>query len=144
MSEVVQSDVGFYAFGRVFSGKVSTSKKCRIMGPKGSFSGKPIKHVVITTGLDFETIGEVPCGNVCGLFGVDQFLEESGTISTFSDAHQLKIHENVVIEGLNNFGGAAGLVGSVCAIYSIAFFYSFADLYFLSCHSHLFHNHFLH
>jgi len=30
-------------------------------------------------------------GNICGLVGVDQFLVKTGTISTFKDAHNLKV-----------------------------------------------------
>lgn len=33
----------------------------------------------------------VPCGNICGLVGVDQFLVKTGTITTFKDAHNLKV-----------------------------------------------------
>jgi len=33
----------------------------------------------------------VPCGNICGLVGVDQFLIKTGTITTFENAHNLKV-----------------------------------------------------
>lgn len=32
-----------------------------------------------------------PIGNICGLVGVDQFLVKTGTISTFKDAHNLRV-----------------------------------------------------
>ena len=38
-----------------------------------------------------EPIPDVPCGNICGLVGVDQFLVKGGTISTFKEAHNLKV-----------------------------------------------------
>merc|ERR1712224_691758 len=38
-----------------------------------------------------EAIEDVPCGNICGLVGVDQFLVKSGTITTFKDAHNMKV-----------------------------------------------------
>jgi elongation factor 2 len=38
-----------------------------------------------------ESIEDVPCGNICGLVGVDQFLIKTGTISTFKDAHNMKV-----------------------------------------------------
>lgn len=38
-----------------------------------------------------EPIEEVPCGNIVGLVGVDQFLVKTGTISTFEHAHNLKV-----------------------------------------------------
>merc|ERR1719317_871061 len=60
---VPTSDKGrFYAFGRVFSGRIATGLKCRMMG----------RYI--------EAIEDVPCGNICGLVGVDQFLVKTGTI----------------------------------------------------------------
>lgn len=38
-----------------------------------------------------ESIENVPCGNICGLVGVDQFLVKTGTISTYKDAHNMKV-----------------------------------------------------
>jgi len=38
-----------------------------------------------------EAIEDVPAGNICGLVGVDQFLVKTGTITTFRDAHNLKV-----------------------------------------------------
>jgi translation elongation factor EF-G len=38
-----------------------------------------------------EAIEDVPSGNICGLVGVDQFLVKTGTITTFKDAHNLKV-----------------------------------------------------
>lgn len=38
-----------------------------------------------------EPIEDVPCGNICGLVGVDQYLVKTGTISTFENAHNLKV-----------------------------------------------------
>lgn len=32
-----------------------------------------------------EPISDVPCGNIVGLVGVDQFLVKTGTISTYED-----------------------------------------------------------
>jgi hypothetical protein len=33
----------------------------------------------------------VPCGNICGLVGVDQYLVKTGTITTFEHAHNLRV-----------------------------------------------------
>lgn len=30
-------------------------------------------------------------GNICGLVGVDQFLVKTGTITTYKDAHNMKV-----------------------------------------------------
>merc|ERR1711942_410272 len=38
-----------------------------------------------------ESIEDVPCGNICGLVGVDQFLVKTGTISTYAEAHNMKV-----------------------------------------------------
>lgn len=37
-----------------------------------------------------EPIEDVPCGNICGLVGVDQYLVKTGTLTTFEGAHNLK------------------------------------------------------
>merc|ERR1712019_185177 len=36
-------------------------------------------------------IEDVPAGNICGLVGVDQFLVKTGTLTTFKDAHNMKV-----------------------------------------------------
>uniref|UniRef100_A0A3B4AMQ1 Elongation factor 2 n=1 Tax=Periophthalmus magnuspinnatus TaxID=409849 RepID=A0A3B4AMQ1_9GOBI len=94
---VPTSDKGrFFAFGRVFSGIVSTGQKVRIMGPnyvpgkKEDLYLKPIQTILMM-GRYTEPIEDVPCGNIVGLVGVDQFLVKTGTISTFEHAHNLKV-----------------------------------------------------
>jgi len=42
-------------------------------------------------GRYIEAIEDVPCGNICGLVGVDQFLVKTGTITTFKEAHNMKV-----------------------------------------------------
>merc|ERR1712112_241220 len=95
---VPTSDKGrFYAFGRVFSGKIATGLKCRIMGPnyvpgrKDDLNEKAIQRTILMMGRYIEAIEDVPCGNICGLVGVDQFLVKTGTISTLKEAHNLKV-----------------------------------------------------
>jgi len=95
---VPTSDKGrFYAFGRVFSGKIATGLKCRIMGPnylpgkKDDLNEKAIQRTILMMGRYIEAIEDVPCGNICGLVGVDQFLVKTGTITTFKEAHNLKV-----------------------------------------------------
>ncbi len=39
-----------------------------------------------------ESIEDVPCGNIAGLVGVDQFLVKTGTITTFENAHNMKVY----------------------------------------------------
>jgi len=95
---VPTSDKGrFYAFGRVFSGVVATGQKVRIMGPnytlgkKEDLYLKSIQRTVLMMGRGVEQIDNIPCGNICGLVGVDQYLVKTGTISTFENAHNLKV-----------------------------------------------------
>jgi len=95
---VPTSDKGrFYAFGRVFAGKIATGLKCRIMGPnyvpgkKEDLNEKAIQRTILMMGRYIEAIEDVPCGNICGLVGVDQFLVKTGTITTFKEAHNMKV-----------------------------------------------------
>merc|ERR1711962_1393323 len=95
---VPSSDKGrFYAFGRVYSGKVATGMKARIMGPnfvpgkKEDLYNKSIQRTILMMGRYTEPIEDVPCGNTCGLVGVDQFLVKTGTISTLKDAYNMKV-----------------------------------------------------
>jgi len=95
---VPTSDKGrFYAFGRVFSGTVATGQKVRIMGPnyvpgkKDDLCLKAIQRTILMMGRYTEPIENVPCGNICGLVGVDQFLVKTGTITTFENAHNLRV-----------------------------------------------------
>jgi len=95
---VPTSDKGrFYAFGRVFSGKVATGQKVRIMGAnyvpgkKEDLYEKSIQRTVLMMGRYVEAIEDVPCGNICCLVGVDQYLIKTGTISTLASAHPMKV-----------------------------------------------------
>ena len=95
---VPTSDKGrFYAFGRVFSGKVATGQKVRIMGPnylpgkKSDLWVKNVQRTVIMMGSKAEPVPDVPCGNTCALVGVDQYLIKTGTISDHDDAHNIRV-----------------------------------------------------
>merc|ERR1712147_73741 len=94
---VPTSDKGrFYAFGRVFAGKIATGQKVRIMGPnyvpgeKSDLWVKNVQRTVIMMGKYTEQVADVPAGNTCALVGVDQYLLKSGTIATADDAHTIK------------------------------------------------------
>merc|ERR1711909_226829 len=95
---VPTSDKGrFYAFGRVFSGKIATGMKSRIMGPnfvpgkKEDLYEKSIQRTILMMGGRVEAIEDVPAGNICGLVGVDQFLVKTGTITTYKEAHNMRV-----------------------------------------------------
>ncbi|TIB65694.1 hypothetical protein E3P78_00487 [Wallemia ichthyophaga] len=95
---VPTSDKGrFYAFGRVFSGTVSSGPKIRIQGPnyvpgkKDDLFIKTIQRTVLMMGRNVEAIEDCPAGNLIGLVGVDQFLLKSGTLTTSETAHNMKV-----------------------------------------------------
>ena len=87
----------FYAFGRVFSGVVSTGQKVRIMGPnytpgsKNDLNIKNIQRTVLMMGGKVEAVPDVPCGNTVGLVGVDAYLVKQGTISDHDEAHNIRV-----------------------------------------------------
>jgi len=95
---VPTSDKGrFYAFGRVFSGTISTGQKVRIMGPnyvpgsKSDLYVKSIQRTVIMMGRIVEQVPSIPCGNTAGLVGVDQYILKQGTISNHLEAHNIRV-----------------------------------------------------
>jgi len=90
----------FYAFGRVFSGKVKSGGKVRILGPnyvpgeeRDLFKTKTVQRTVIMMGGRVLQIDDCPCGNTVGLVGIDKFLLKSGTITEDEneDAHNIKV-----------------------------------------------------
>jgi elongation factor 2 len=93
---VPSADNRFIAFGRVFSGKVGTGQKVRILGPnyvpgkKTDLFTKSIQRVVIMMGRYTETVTDIPAGNTCGLVGVDAYLVKSGTITDHENACTIK------------------------------------------------------
>lgn len=95
---VPNADKGrFFAFGRVFSGRVGTGQKVKIMGAnyvpgkKEDMVWKSIQRTILMMGRYIEPIEDVPCGNICGLVGVDQYMVKTGTISTLEEAHNMKV-----------------------------------------------------
>ncbi|KAI3703731.1 hypothetical protein L1987_73925 [Smallanthus sonchifolius] len=93
------SDKGrFFAFGRVFAGKVSTGLKVRIMGPnyvpgeKKDLYVKSVQRTVIWMGKKQETVEDVPCGNTVAMVGLDQFITKNATLTNEKevDAHPIR------------------------------------------------------
>jgi len=78
----------FYAFGRVFSGTVSSGQRVRILGAnyhpgkKDDLFEKNIQRTVLMMGRTVESISDVPCGNTVALSGIDQYLIKTGTITS--------------------------------------------------------------
>ncbi len=87
----------FFAFGRVFSGKIAIGQKVRIMGPnyvpgkKKDLYEKTVQRTVLMMGRKTEFVQDVPCGNTCALVGVDQYLTKTGTISSHPEAHNIRV-----------------------------------------------------
>lgn len=90
----------FTAFGRVFSGTVATGQRVRIMGPnyqpgqhhgEGQLYVASVPRTLVMMGASVMAVDDVPCGNVCGLVGVDKYLLKTGTISTCEAAHNMKV-----------------------------------------------------
>lgn len=50
-----------------------------------------------------EPIEDVPCGNICGLVGVDQYLIKTGTITTFEHAHNLRVSQTCIVIRLHHW-----------------------------------------
>lgn len=46
---------------------------------------------ILMMGRYTEAIEDIPSGNIAGLVGVDQYLVKGGTITTFKDAHNLRV-----------------------------------------------------
>lgn len=64
---------------------------CLFLGKKKDLFEKNIQRTVLMMGSRVDAISDVPCGNICGLVGVDQFLVKTGTITTFKEAHNMKV-----------------------------------------------------
>jgi len=82
----------FIAFGRVFSGTVSTGQTVRIYGPdytpgkKRDLYVKKVQRCLLMMGRYVEQLPDCPCGNMVGLVGIDQYLLKSGTVTTCEEA----------------------------------------------------------
>lgn len=90
------NDSRFYAFGRVFSGTIKTGQKVKIMGGNYVYGektdlieDKSIQGIVIMMAKTTEQMNEVPCGNIVGLVGIDQYMTKSGTLSNV-DSHPIR------------------------------------------------------
>merc|ERR1719193_1040652 len=62
-----------------------------VPGKKEDLYQKSIQRTILMMGRYTEPIEDVPCGNIVGLVGVDQYLVKTGTISTYEGAHNLKV-----------------------------------------------------
>uniref|UniRef100_A0A672REJ2 Elongation factor 2-like n=1 Tax=Sinocyclocheilus grahami TaxID=75366 RepID=A0A672REJ2_SINGR len=64
----------------------------KILAPKGLITSSFLySRTILMMGRYVEPIEDVPCGNIVGLVGVDQFLVKTGTITTFEHAHNMRV-----------------------------------------------------
>lgn len=88
----------FYAFGRVFSGKVKTGMKVRILGPnyvpgaKKDLFIKNVQRTVLCMGRRQDAVEDVPSGNTVALVGLDQYIQKNATLTEEKNdtAHPIK------------------------------------------------------
>jgi elongation factor 2 len=87
------SDSGrFFAFGRVFAGKISTGSKVRIMGAnyvpgeKKDLFNKAVQRTVLCMGRKQDAVEDVPCGNTCAVVGLDQYIAKTATLTNEGNA----------------------------------------------------------
>jgi elongation factor 2 len=62
-----------------------------VPGKKEDLYEKTIQRTILMMGRYIEPIEDVPCGNIVGLVGVDQYLVKGGTITTFKEAHNMRV-----------------------------------------------------
>lgn len=60
-----------------------------VPGHKKGLFVKKIQRTVLMMGKYVEQMPYIPCGNTCGLVGIDQYLLKAGTISDLEDAHNI-------------------------------------------------------
>eukprot|EP00796_Vickermania_ingenoplastis_P005013 gene5012-3608_t len=118
----------FFAFGRIFSGKVRSGQKVRVMGnnyiygkKQDLYEDKPVQRTVLMMGRYQEAVEDMPCGNVCGLVGVDKYIVKSATITDDGETptpqgHEAKNPSDLpkLVEGLKRLAKSDPLV--VCSI----------------------------
>ncbi|KAM3406038.1 hypothetical protein ACQJBY_000219 [Aegilops geniculata] len=83
------SDVGrFFAFGRVFSGRIAAGMKVRVMGPsyvpgmETDLYVESVQRTIIWMGKKQCDVPDVPCGNTVGLIGLDACITKSATLTS--------------------------------------------------------------
>lgn len=100
ITKMIPMDDGsrFYAFGRVFSGTITTGQKVRILGTnykhgeksKDLYENKTIQRVCKMIGGNAETCDSRSCGNTVALVGIDNYILKTGTITDNPNSHPIK------------------------------------------------------
>ncbi|CAF0733227.1 unnamed protein product [Didymodactylos carnosus] len=87
----------FLCFGRVFSGTISSGQNVRILGPNyqpGTNNDVQVKNVTsvsVMIGDRCISMGSVPAGNVVALSGIDKCLLKTATVTSYNEAHNLRM-----------------------------------------------------
>ena len=102
VSRIISHRYGFYAFGRIFSGKIELDNpSIRILGPNyipgkdKDLYIKRIKRLLIIKQRKVEDIYSVPCGNICALDCFDEALFSQITITSSAHAHIIKANKDL-------------------------------------------------
>nr|CAB3449131.1 unnamed protein product [Digitaria exilis] len=92
------SDKGsFFAFGRVFSGRIASGMKVRIMGPNYApdqnkdLYFESVQCTVIWMSKKYEHVRDVPCGNTVAMVGLDHFITKNATLTDEVDVDAFPI-----------------------------------------------------
>ena len=73
----------FFAFGRVFSGRVKTGSKVRVLLPnQEKHFLTTIQRTVLMMGKKVESVASVSAGSTVGLVGLDNYILKTGTITS--------------------------------------------------------------
>lgn len=62
-----------------------------VPGSKKDLYEGAIQRTVLMMGRKTEFVPDIPCGNTAALVGVDKYLSKTGTITTFPEAHNIRV-----------------------------------------------------
>ncbi|KAL6867752.1 hypothetical protein ACP4OV_015776 [Aristida adscensionis] len=95
--KIPTSDKGSsFAFGHVFSGKVSTGMNVRIMASNGTRDQKEVYANIVHSpsiwmGKKLVSVEDIPCGSTVALVGMDQFVAKNATLTNVKEVNAYPI-----------------------------------------------------
>ena len=91
IAKLVPTGVGshFYAFGRVFSGRIQAGDKVRVLSA-GQVSSKAVQRAGVLMTRHFEQLTSVPAGSTVAIIGVEKGLLKQGTLASLDTTQPLK------------------------------------------------------
>ncbi|KAI3960861.1 hypothetical protein MKW92_045441 [Papaver armeniacum] len=90
---ICASDNGkFLALGRVFSGKVKTNMRVRVMGPKDIHqqsrkTSTSVEKIRLLLGQSLVTVEELVCGNIVAIDGLDNCISKTASLTDDDRLH---------------------------------------------------------